>query len=125
VCCYIFVAMVVAVIVIIVSICCRYYYSCCGLLFQVNGVPIPVKGSNWIPADAFENRVVTGGLFQKAIHIYCSVIFFFKKPGLPDHLAPTHLRGTAGLLPEHGPQLGAVGILLLLLYVLRASTESF
>jgi beta-mannosidase len=25
--------------------------------FAVNGVPIPVKGSNWIPADAFESRV--------------------------------------------------------------------
>jgi hypothetical protein len=25
--------------------------------FSVNGVPIPVKGSNWIPADAFESRV--------------------------------------------------------------------
>lgn len=25
--------------------------------FRINGVPIPVKGSNWIPADAFESRV--------------------------------------------------------------------
>jgi beta-mannosidase len=25
--------------------------------FSVNGVPLPVKGSNWIPADAFESRV--------------------------------------------------------------------
>lgn len=25
--------------------------------FRVNGVPIPVKGSNWIPADAFESRI--------------------------------------------------------------------
>ena len=25
--------------------------------FSVNGVPVPVKGSNWIPADAFESRV--------------------------------------------------------------------
>tara|TARA_B110000208_G_scaffold175619_1_gene221343 strand:- start:558 stop:3725 length:3168 start_codon:yes stop_codon:yes gene_type:complete len=25
--------------------------------FAVNGVPIPVKGSNWIPADSFESRV--------------------------------------------------------------------
>ena len=25
--------------------------------FKVTGVPIPVKGSNWIPADAFESRV--------------------------------------------------------------------
>eukprot|EP00041_Stephanoeca_diplocostata_P022641 m.542306 g.542306 ORF g.542306 m.542306 type:complete len:1018 (+) comp22116_c1_seq1:202-3255(+) len=25
--------------------------------FRINGIPIPVKGSNWIPADAFESRV--------------------------------------------------------------------
>ena len=25
--------------------------------FRINGVPVPVKGSNWIPADAFESRV--------------------------------------------------------------------
>lgn len=29
----------------------RSYY------FAVNGIPIPVKGSNWIPADSFESRV--------------------------------------------------------------------
>ena len=32
----------------------RYY-------FRVSGVPIPVKGSNWIPADAFESRVSRNG----------------------------------------------------------------
>ena len=25
--------------------------------FRVNGIPIPVHGSNWVPADAFESRV--------------------------------------------------------------------
>jgi beta-mannosidase len=25
--------------------------------FEVNGVPVPVSGSNWIPFDAFEPRV--------------------------------------------------------------------
>jgi len=25
-------------------------------LFQVNGVPVLVKGSNWVPADAFHSR---------------------------------------------------------------------
>eukprot|EP00052_Salpingoeca_macrocollata_P019154 m.158510 g.158510 ORF g.158510 m.158510 type:complete len:637 (-) comp20881_c0_seq3:84-1994(-) len=25
--------------------------------FQINGLPIPVHGSNWVPADAFESRV--------------------------------------------------------------------
>ena len=28
-----------------------------SFFFRVNGVPVPVKGSNWIPADAFESRV--------------------------------------------------------------------
>jgi len=28
-----------------------------SFFFRINGVPVPVKGTNWIPADAFESRV--------------------------------------------------------------------
>eukprot|EP01006_Ploeotia_vitrea_P029675 TRINITY_DN62168_c0_g1_i2.p1 TRINITY_DN62168_c0_g1~~TRINITY_DN62168_c0_g1_i2.p1 ORF type:complete len:648 (-),score=52.45 TRINITY_DN62168_c0_g1_i2:107-2050(-) len=30
-----------------------------SFFFAVNGVPIPIHGSNWIPADAFESRITT------------------------------------------------------------------
>jgi beta-galactosidase/beta-glucuronidase len=30
--------------------------------FEINGVPVPVKGSNWIPADAFEPRITRAKL---------------------------------------------------------------
>ena len=28
-----------------------------SFFFRANGLPIPVRGSNWIPSDAFEDRV--------------------------------------------------------------------
>lgn len=28
-----------------------------SFFFRINGIPVPVKGSNWIPADAFESRI--------------------------------------------------------------------